>query len=135
MAAIHEHYPDLAATADQFLDTFDVDWARDIPMILQLMLIVVFNPRRSALQQPHVVAEIQLKWLDRLRRYLLNRHGPNRTGKALNMFKAALTQLHVMGDVEPMGIEQIQQYYADAITMNLMPQQSGVELLRRSQFH
>ena len=65
---LHFIHCDSWTTSYRFMTTFDVDWAEDVTMILIIMCSVLFNPMRSDVAHPDMVATRQMKWTDRLRR-------------------------------------------------------------------
>ena len=82
-----------------FITTFDSDWASDIPMVLQLMMYVLFNPRLKQLVDRELIGDLHDKWTDRLQRYLTNKFAPHEN-KSLCTFRAALSKLAEVAEVE-----------------------------------
>jgi len=92
MQKVCEFSPQMCPVVVRFMTSFRADWSADVRMVLQLMLITLFDPTLDGLQQRNVVATNRQKWLSRLHRHLRHKHSLNKT-QATHIVNTVLSNL------------------------------------------
>ena len=75
-----------------FCCAFDPDWASDLALVAQLMMIVLFDCDHAAGDEVATVRAVGQKWSYRYKRYLLHKYSHSRN-KAFYAFRASLSCL------------------------------------------